>query len=241
MPFFRKTNLFLVLFVFLLTSVAVFSAPAVKLVFFHTSDTHGHISASVDTTSSAKEKPLLGGFAALATFLQHERLEVYKSGGLPLYVDSGDFFQGSPVVDSTKGMCMVAMFNQLNLAATTLGNHEFDYGLDTLAKVIGDADFPVICCNVFHKKTGKLFPFLRPYLIIPFRGWKIALIGILTPETAQMSFPKNVAGIDFRDPIPILNELVPRLRQKGVDAVVLLSHMGFCKTASLPSIYQVST
>ncbi|RCK80411.1 MAG: 5'-nucleotidase [Candidatus Ozemobacter sibiricus] len=203
-------------------------APALapSFVLFHTSDTHGHLTAQPDPISTATDKPLIGGHAALATFLQRARLEAYQRGALPLFFDAGDYFQGTPVVDHTKGECMIALMNHLRVAAAGIGNHDFDYGPARLKEAIRLARFPVVNCNVFEQATGRLLAGVRPYVLIPWKGRLLGVTAVLTPETPRISMPENTAGLEFRDPLPILRELVPALRRRGADFIVVLSHLG---------------
>ncbi|HOT27747.1 MAG TPA: bifunctional UDP-sugar hydrolase/5'-nucleotidase [Candidatus Ozemobacteraceae bacterium] len=225
-PFsFRGYALILLLAGFLTAPFSASAAP-VRLVILHTGDIHGHMSPQPDPTTASEPKPLVGGYAALATVVDQERLAALKSGGIALYMDGGDSFQGTPVVDETKGMCMIAAKNLLRTFAVTIGNHDFDYGVAGLASAAAAARYPMLACNVFDTKTGRLLPFLKPYVRLSLKGIDVAFIGLLSPDTARISLAENVEGVDFRDPVPILSELIPRLRRQGVDFVVLLSHVG---------------
>ena len=198
----------------------------VRFILLHTSDTHGRIEPQPDPTSDAQDKPLIGGYAAAKTALDRIKLEAYLSGALPLYFDGGDTFQGTPVVDQTKGSCMMDLMNKVHVAAATLGNHDFDYGQKRLKETISMAHFPIVNCNVFETIKGSLLPGVRSHILIPWRGRILGLTGILSPETPRISIPENVLGIEFRDPKPILRKLIPELRSKGADYIVVLSHLG---------------
>lgn len=202
------------------------SAAPVRLVILHTGDVHGHMTPQPDPTTASEPKPLVGGYAALATVLRQERLAALKSGGIALYMDGGDAFQGTPVVDETKGLCMIDAMNHLKTFAATIGNHDFDYRVAGLASAAAAARYPLLACNVFDKQTRRLLPFLKPYIRFPFKGLDFAFIGVLSPDTARISLAENVEGVEFRDPAPILSGLIPRLRKQGVDYVVLLTHLG---------------
>ena len=195
-------------------------------VLFHTSDIHGRISPQPDNFSSADPKPLMGGFAAMKTFLHQERLNALKDGNLPVLIDSGDFFQGTPVVEETQGACMIDLMNQVRYLAVCLGNHDFDYRPPRLAEMAGRSDFFFVTANVFEQSSGRRPGFLRPYVKIPYKGKILGLIGVLTPETPRMSFDEAVAGIEFRDPLPAIREAARSLRAQGADVIVLLSHLG---------------
>lgn len=220
-PFVRSA--FLILFVLL--SVLV-SAEPVRFVLVHTSDMHGHMAAVPDPLSQEKKRPLVGGFAVLKTFIDGVRRDAFFSGAMPLVLDSGDWFQGTPIVDETRGSCMIDLITTMRYAAVALGNHDFDYGIGRLQEMMGQARYPILCCNAFWGNTGKLFDHLRPYIMVPFKGRKIAIIGVITPFMDKMAFESNIRGLVFKDPRPILEKLVPQMRKQGADAVILLSHLG---------------
>jgi 2',3'-cyclic-nucleotide 2'-phosphodiesterase (5'-nucleotidase family) len=226
-PFWKRFSAVILALCLILVGVADPVAAEVRFVVFHSSDMHGHLSPQPDPTVATEPRPLVGGFAAYKTCLDQARREIYLSGGMPVVVDSGDFFQGTPVVDDSKGACMIDLMNRIGMLGACLGNHDFDYGVPRLKEVLKSARFPILVCNLFDKNTGKPLPFTRPFLTVPFRGKKIAFIGILTPETVAMTFEEHIRGIGFKDPVPLVQKLSHELKtQREVDCVILLSHMG---------------
>ena len=223
-----KLNLLriLVLAIFAVLPLTGICASADFLI-FHTSDTHGAIAAHSDPTSKEENKPLMGGFSIFKNLLDKYRADQAFRNARILYFDSGDFFQGTPVVDRTKGAVMVDMMNRVGLNATTIGNHEFDYGYENLKAQLQNRKFPVICCNVFVKATGRLLPFAEPYRVFTHNGFKIGVIGFAAPETPSISIAKNVKDVEFHDPAPIVEKLCKKLRSAGVDFIILLSHLGY--------------
>lgn len=206
----------LVLFVFLAVA-----AGAAEFVIFHTSDTHGAISARPDPNGKEGEKRIIGGFAVLRNLIESYRANPAHKNARIMYLDSGDFFQGTPIVDRTKGGVMIDFLNHMNVAAVTLGNHEFDYTYQNLVEQFKSRKFPVICCNVFEKNTGMLPEFSEPYRIYTHQGRKIGIIGVDTPETATITFEKNVKDLIFCQPEPIVTNLVKLLRRSGVDFILV--------------------
>ncbi|MEW6712025.1 MAG: metallophosphatase, partial [Candidatus Riflebacteria bacterium] len=202
-------------------------AASAELIIFHTSDTHGSIAAHADPTAKDEPRPLIGGFAVLKKLMDTYREDPANSKARIMYLDSGDFFQGTPVVDRTKGAVMIDFMNRIGVEATTLGNHEFDYSYENLVEQMEKAQFPVICCNVFEKATGRLVPFAEPYRVLAHQGFKIGIIGVDTPETPSISVEKNIKDLDFRAPEPIVQKIADRLRASGVDFIILLSHLGY--------------
>ncbi len=209
----------------LLASLAATASP-LHLVLFHTGDIHGRIAPYPDSAAAGDPKPMIGGYATLKSVLTKARLETLPRGGLSLWLDTGDFFQGTPVVMETEGSCMIDLMNRVGCFAATLGNHEVDHTPKVLYERMRAAKFPFTVCNVFASGTDRIMGNARPSIIVPFKGYKIAFIGFLTPETVHMTFQRNLEGLEFRDPKPILQKLVPDVRRRGADLVVLLSHRG---------------
>ncbi|HWR39539.1 MAG TPA: 5'-nucleotidase C-terminal domain-containing protein [Patescibacteria group bacterium] len=138
----------------------------------------------------------------------------------------GDMFQGTPESNMLYGKTVVAMMNEIGFDAMTLGNHEFDWGLDVLKERIQQSKFPVIAANVLDKTTGKPFALVKPYVLLKKQGVTVGVIGMATPETAYKASPRLLAGLEFADPARIVEQLLPELKAQGADIIVVLSHLG---------------
>jgi 2',3'-cyclic-nucleotide 2'-phosphodiesterase (5'-nucleotidase family) len=200
---------------------------AADFVIFHTSDVHGAINAHPDPASKEDPKPMIGGYSVLRQLINKYRQTPENAKKRIMYLDCGDYFQGTPIVDRTRGAVMIDMMNRLAVDAATIGNHEFDYSYPNLVEQMKKRNFPVVCCNVFEKATGRLPEFAQPYTVFTHKGTKIGVIGIDTPETATISFEKNVKDVVFADPVPLVKPIIKKLRQAGVDFILVLSHLGF--------------
>lgn len=211
----------------LLFTLLVGVAGATEFVLFHTSDVHGAISAHPVSEGRDSESRLMGGYAVLKNLINSYRNNPEYRNSRIMYLDSGDYFQGTPIVDRTKGAVMIDFLNHMQTSAVTLGNHEFDYSYPTLIEQFKKKKFPVICSNVFEKATGMLPEFAESYKVFTHQGRKIGIIGVDTPETATISFEKNVKDLVFCQPASIVKSLVKLLRKSGVDFVILLSHLGY--------------
>ncbi|MBP2652896.1 MAG: 5-nucleotidase [Firmicutes bacterium] len=143
-----------------------------------------------------------------------------------LLMSAGDMFEGTPDSNLLYGKTVVDIMNYAKFDVMTLGNHEFDWGVKVLKERIAQSKFPYVCANVIDRKTGKLVDFVKPYTIVERKGVRIAVIGIATPETAYKTNPKMVSCYSFEDPVKVVNALVPKLKQRGVDVIVVLSHLG---------------
>ena len=197
-----------------------------EFLIFHTSDTHGTVVPHADLTSDAIEKPMIGGFAALKNLMNKYRKDPRYKDARILYFDCGDLFQGTPIVDRTKGGVMIDLMNQMGLTAVTFGNHEFDYTYEMMLEQMECAKFPIVCCNVFDKATKRPVKVTVPYCIYKVGNKKIGIIGYTAPETASITFEDNVKSIYFEDPTELVKPIIKKLRKAKVDMIIALSHIG---------------
>ena len=141
-----------------------------------------------------------------------------------LLVDAGDFCQGTPYFNFYHGRVEIDAMNLMGYAAATLGNHEFDNGLDTLAAVLATAQFPIVCANYDFSGTvmeGKT----NPSVIIRKGGLKIGVFG-LGCDPKGLIADKNFLPAKYLDPYTSAQEAVDKLRAEKCDIVVCLSHLG---------------
>ena len=165
----------------------------------------------------------IGGIAQLATLID----EVRASEENVFLFDAGDIFTGV-LAKLTQGEVSFELMNTMGYDAMTIGNHEFEYGWEALARQKHRASFPVLGANLFYQGTD--IHFAQPYSIIERNGIRIGVIGILGQDAATALNPPNIAGLEVRDPKLIVPEYVKLLRP-DVDLVVLLTHQG--KTAPM--------
>ena len=114
------------------------------------------------------------------------RKQLIKKGNKVILVDNGDSIQGEPLATMTSGGAIIELMNALGYDIATIGNHEFDYGMDRFMELVEKAEFPYISCN--FNKSGELV--FDSYIIKNIDGTKIAFIGITTPWTLRSSTPK---------------------------------------------------
>ena len=189
------------------------------LVILHTNDTHSRIEPLPPTDRSA---PDLGGVVRRATYINQVREENKQV----LLFDAGDFLQGTPYFNLFKGEVEVKAMNLMHYDAATLGNHEFDYGLKVLEKVVGLADFPIVSSNYDFSGTP-LSGMVKPYLILKKGKLRIGVIGINIQPKGLVA-TDNYKGMKFLDPEETANILAEQLRrEKKCDLVVCLSHLGY--------------
>ena len=156
--------------------------------------------------------------------------------GNVLLVDAGDSVQGTAFGSMDKGETIVKLMNAAGYDLATLGNHEFDYGMEGAMNVINWAQFPYISCNFYHEENGvRKAPVLAPYEIFEIGGRKIAFIGMTTPETFTKSTPayfqdgngNYIYGISGgEDGVALYADVQAAIDEVDADYVIGLAHLG---------------
>jgi len=143
-----------------------------------------------------------------------------------LILGGGDLYQGSAVSNIMKGVPVQKVMSQIGMEITALGNHEFDWGLDTTINTsMKDAAYSIVCSNLYSKETGKRV--FDPYKIITKDGVKIAIIGGITRETETSVTPKYVKDFEFKDLANEINSVAAEIKQnKLADVTIALVHEG---------------
>ena len=211
--------------IFVLTGAASESG-VVSVDLLYTSDIHGHIGHGNATFLNPNFPPPLGNAASATAYIRRVRQEA-KEAGRPVFLfDSGDIFQGTPVGMHTKGTAIMEWMNSVHYDALAVGNHEFDLGWKNVRRLAKMAEFPVLAANLFDQKTGKRVDWAQDYIIVEKAGIKFGIVGYVTETTANMSFGKNVEGIEFKPIHELLPGHVKEMREKGADIVFVLMHAG---------------
>lgn len=193
----------------------------VELRIVHTNDTHSCI-MPVSPHSSDTALADKGGFVRRAALVRDLRAE---DNSLLLF-DSGDFSQGSAYYNLYKGEVEVKLMNEMRYDAATIGNHEFDFGLENMARIFRMAGFPIVCAN-YHVEGTVLEGLVKPYVILERKGVKIGVFGLGT-QLEGMVASENYAGVVYEDPITAANRVADILKNREhCDLVVCLSHLGW--------------
>jgi 2',3'-cyclic-nucleotide 2'-phosphodiesterase / 3'-nucleotidase / 5'-nucleotidase len=188
-----------------------------------TNDFHGALEPRVDSAGVRR-----GGAAALATVVRRALAECAPPACAALLVDGGDMFQGTLASNLAFGRPVVALFDTLGYAAAALGNHEFDWGIDSLRARMRDAHYAILGANVRYA-DGRDVEWVPNDTVVERGGLRIGIIGIATVETPSATRAGNTTGLRFDAPAPIVDSITRALRARGVDAVIVLSHAGaFC-------------
>lgn len=206
------------IFTFIILFSLASGLQAQSLILLHTNDTHSRIEP---VPESDKYNPDLGGVVRRAAYVDKMRNENENV----LLFDAGDFLQGTPYFNMFKGEVEVEAMNMLKYDAVTLGNHEFDYGMDVLVNLVKKAEFPIVCTNYDFSDT-EIADIIKPYHIIYKDGVKIGIVGAnIDPKGLVAS--THYEGVKFLSPIETLNKTAEMLRNDlKCDMVVALSHTG---------------
>jgi 2',3'-cyclic-nucleotide 2'-phosphodiesterase/3'-nucleotidase len=196
----------------------------VRISILHTTDLHGHILPTSDYAGNAD----LGGFARCVTQIRRWRRQNPNS----ILIDAGDVYQGTEVSLRTSGLMMIDLFNYLEYDAWIVGNHEFDWGLETFANAVTRSAMPVLAANMSitgsgdHDLRSNPFAKLQPYVLKQLDGIKIAVIGVTTPGMPFWFRPEFIRGFDFQHSVEPVRRAIVSARNEGADAIVVAGHMG---------------
>ena len=187
------------------------------LTILHTNDTH----SQVEALEEGKRDEFCGGYTRRMGLIAQER----KADPNLLVFDAGDFCQGTPYFNFYHGRIEIDAMNRMGYDAVTLGNHEFDNGVDTLAAILQGAQFPVVCAN-YDVKGSVLEGLVLPYTVIRRHNVRIGVFGIGI-DPAGLIAERNFAPLQYLDPIATAQDVANTLKNKEkCDVIVCLSHQG---------------
>ncbi|QKS72403.1 5'-nucleotidase C-terminal domain-containing protein [Paenalkalicoccus suaedae] len=173
----------------------------------------------------------IANFGKVSGFINSVRDEAEHD----LYLDAGDIFSGSPVVDLQEGEPMVTLLNAMNLDLMTIGNHEFDYGQDAFAARNAESDFPWIAANMDVVDESIAIEQPEPYEIYEFGDVSVGVLGITQNPPATR--PSGYAGIEFMDYADTVEEY-SYLRDE-VDILIALNHIGMSADRELAEEFDI--
>lgn len=180
-----------------------------EIVLFHTNDTHSRVEA----------------FPKMQAYIK-------AYGSEYLLVDAGDTFHGQTFATLENGKSIAKILAAMQYDAMVPGNHDFNYGQETLGELANEANIAVLADNI--TKGGK--PAFEGAMMKEVNGVNVGIIGLATPETAYKTNPVNVIGLDFGTKETIIantQEVVDSLKVQGADVIVVLSHLGIDPTSDV--------
>jgi 5'-nucleotidase / UDP-sugar diphosphatase len=184
-----------------------------RLVILYTNDEHGWME-SWEQASGAD-----------GMFHLWQTREGYDPSGPYLILSGGDMWTGPALSTWFEGESMIDMMNAMGYQAAAIGNHDFDYGLDSLRARMAQASFPFLSANIRRKDDGSVPDFATPFINLNINGVNVGIIGLTTIETSIDTLPEHVAELDFLPYERALRETVPQVRSKGADLILVLAHI----------------
>ena len=223
----------LYILIFLLCfQLAAFGADKVKLVILHTNDTHSQIEPSEKSSLATSD---MGGYARRMGVIEKIRSEEKNV----LLFDAGDYSQGSPYFNFFNGRIEIDALNRMKYDAVTMGNHEFDNGIDTLAAIIQNLRVPLISSN-YDVTNSVIRDFVKPWIVIKKAGLKIGVMALnVNPESLILD--SNIRDVNYLDPVAKAQEVSDYLKNKEkCDLIICLSHLGSDKDSKSVNDFEIA-
>ncbi|OGR47192.1 MAG: hypothetical protein A2021_08560 [Elusimicrobia bacterium GWF2_52_66] len=176
------------------------------VVVYHTSDIHGYFN----------------GFPALSALVKKEK-------NPHLLVDSGDWFQGTPEGNLSKGANAITLMNAVGYNAAVVGNHDYDYSENNLKELSAAAKFKMLGAVY---SGGSPVNYTAPYEIVAVDGVRIALVGVQSDRTKYTVAPANIAGLTFNNGVAEVTQRVAEVKKQSVNAVIVLAHSPTCEACA---------
>jgi 2',3'-cyclic-nucleotide 2'-phosphodiesterase/3'-nucleotidase len=211
------------------TSVVAASPDETRtIVILGTSDIHGNVDNYDYFTDSVPTGSSLRGLTKIYTYVKN----VLATNPDTILIDDGDTIQGTPLayyfdtLDTSVTNPLAAAMNFMGYTASTVGNHEFNYGPAVFNKFQSEASFPLLSANV----TGCQDYTFEPYTIKNVNGVQVGILGLTPPAVVHWERPENIVGCVFGDAMTAANLYVPEMRALGADIIVVAAHSGLDET-----------
>lgn len=191
----------------------------------YTGDIHGYMTQIPDKADS-----YIGGSIKMAEIIESLRKE-YKN---PIVIDAGDWGQGTLESNLSKGKDMVGIFSRVKYDAVTIGNHEFDWGVNNLKDIIATAQMPILSSNIVQE-DGNMIDGVKPYIIKTANGLNVGIVGLITEDMPEAAIPGNIEGLKFINMVETAERYVKEMKKEGVDFIIALTHADDKKDEELAS------
>ncbi len=197
------------------------AAPAVKrLRVVGTTDVHGHL---LPTRPEWARGRVVGGADVLAAHIDSARA---RFDGATVVISAGDLFQGTAISNFSWGRATIEAHNATGYDAAAVGNHEFDWGQDTLVARVRESRFPWLAANLFRAGTREHPSWVRPWVMVERAGVKVGIVGVALSHTPQMVMAGRLTGLEFGEEVPAIDAAARQARAAGADFVVVTMHVG---------------
>lgn len=207
------------------TTASSASAEPIHIIVLHTNDVHGQVLPRPARWLSESPPPETGGLPRVAAYVERIRRETDESGTGLIVLDAGDWSQGTPEGSIDRGRGFVRALSRIRYDAMTLGNHEFDHGLDALAGLLEEVDLPVTTANVVDSATGRLLDNVAGVIELEVSGMRIGVVGLLSRETPKITHADARNRLEFRDPAETL-AAVQAFWSSTIDWWIPITHIG---------------
>lgn len=194
------------------------AAKRVRIV--HTNDFHGRLLPQSPSWARGRG---IGGSAVLAA---HFDSAAARFAGPTFVLSGGDDLQGTAISNLSWGRSTIAAHNASGYDAAAFGNHEFDWGQDTLRARVLESRFPWLAANLYLAGTDRHPAWVRPWTMLERGGVRVAVVGAALPETPQIVMAGRVAGLQFGPAAPAISRAAREARAAGADFVVATLHVG---------------
>ena len=209
----KRLIIFSLAFLLVLGSISFVLAAEKEIVILSINDFHGALVPDGKNVGAVK-------------LVDAIKTEKAKNPEGTIIVSAGDNYQGSAMSNILYGEPVSAVFKEMGIELSAVGNHEFDWGINRINKWAEDGGFTFVCTNIYDIRTNEPVDWAEPFAIIEREGIKVGFIGLATPETAYKTKKVYVVNYEFRDPVEIITEWVPKVKDAGADIIIALTHLG---------------
>lgn len=154
-----------------------------------------------------------------------ETREDYDGSDNYLILSGGDMWTGPAISTWYKGKSMIEVMNAMGYDAAAIGNHEFDFTVDTLMENLERLDFPLLAANIREKSSGKIPAFAKPYMVKDIDGINVGIIGLASQSTPISTFPAHVVDYEFTSYSEAVEIFADSARDKGADILIIIGHI----------------
>jgi len=198
-------------------------------------DLHGALYPRTTTWSQGRQ---VGGVATLDAMMDSATAQCRCP---TIRLDAGDEMQGTLESSLLYGRSTIQAMNRMKIAAAVIGNHELDWGIDTLRARMAEAKYPWLAANLVDTVSGRRPDWVKPYVILQVDSLKVAVIGYMAGATKSMVRPENTTGLRWRSGLPAIADVLEEVKAKRPSITILLAHEGgFCEQACSGEIFDLA-